>query len=190
MAKYSFEFKLMIVNEYKNKSLDYDSLTNKYGIPSSSPIKEWVNLYSKFGEEGLKRKKSKEVYSVHFKLDVLQFMKRTGGSYQEAANSFGIRELSVIAKWNRAFNKDGIEGLKPKSKGRPSMYKQQKKKTNSSDTMSREEELEHEHELLRLENAYLKKLKAHEENPDAYLEKHKLRWHSNSKKKNIDKKIS
>lgn len=53
-------------------------------------------------------------------------------------------------------------------------------------TMSREEQLERENELLRLEVAYLKKLKAFQENPNAYLEKHKQRWHSNSKKKDSE----
>lgn len=52
--------------------------------------------------------------------------------------------------------------------------------------MSREKELERENELLRLENAYLKKLKAYEENPNAYLEKYKQRWHSSLKKKDTD----
>ena len=50
-------------------------------------------------------------------------------------------------------------------------------------TISREEQLERENELLRLEIAYLKKLKAFQENPNAFLEKHKQQWHSNSKKK-------
>ncbi|WP_034552331.1 helix-turn-helix domain-containing protein [Carnobacterium funditum] len=183
MAKYHADLKLKIVKEYQNGTLTYDLLAKKYGMPSSSPIKQWVNLYTHYGKEGLIRKKTKEVYSVHFKLDVLQFMKRTGASYQETANSFGIREFSIIANWNRAFNKKGIEGLKFQPKGRPSMSKHPKKKIESKETMSKEQELKHENELLRLENAYLKKLKAYEENPDAYLEKHKRRWHSSSKKK-------
>ena len=45
------------------------------------------------------------------------------------------------------------------------------------------EELKREIELLRLENAYLKKLQAFQENPETFLEKHKQRWHSHSKKK-------
>jgi len=187
MAKYSYEFKLMIVKEYQNKGLGYKGLARKYDMPSSSPLKQWVKLYTNFGEDGLKRKKSKEVYSVHFKLDVLQFMKRTGASYQETANSFGIREFSVIANWNRAFSKDGVEGLKPKPKGRPSLSKQpKKKKAMKHQNMSREQELARENELLRLENSYLKKLNAYEENPNAYLEKHKQWWRSNSKKKDTD----
>ncbi len=52
--------------------------------------------------------------------------------------------------------------------------------------LTREEELEHENELLRLENAYLKKLRAFRENPNAFHEKHKQKWHSNSKKKDSD----
>lgn len=37
------------------------------------------------------------------------------------------------------------------------------------------EELKREIELLRLENAYLKKLQAFQENPKVFLEKHKQR---------------
>ncbi|MFB1052079.1 hypothetical protein [Paraliobacillus sp. JSM ZJ581] len=61
--------------------------------------------------------------------------------------------------------------------------KRQSKKRNTDKELSREELLERENELLRLEVANLKKLKAFQEDPDAYLEKHKQRWHSNSKKK-------
>lgn len=187
MVKYSTDLKVKIVNEYQTGALGYNLLAKKYGMPSPSPIKNWVTLYSQYGVDGLKRKKIRESYSVHFKLDVLHFMKRTGASYQETANSFGIRENSIIANWNRAFNKEGIEGLKSKPKGRPSMSKQPKKKnTKNKQEMSREQELERENELLRLEVAYLKKLKAYEENPNAFLEKHKQRWHSSSKKKDTD----
>lgn len=52
--------------------------------------------------------------------------------------------------------------------------------------MSREEQLERENEMLRLEVAYLKKLKAFRENPDAFLEKHKQPSPSNLKKKDSD----
>lgn len=187
MVKYSFEFKLKIVNEYREGPLGYTLLAKKYGLPSNTPVEKWVQLYQRFGEDGLKRKKSKEVYSVHFKLDVLHFMKRTGASYQETAHSFGIRESSIIANWNRTFHQEGIEGLKPKAKGRPSVSKQPKKKTGKDQNkLSREQELERENELLRLENAYLKKLEAYEKNPNAFLEEHKQRWRSSSKKKDTD----
>tara|TARA_E500000081_G_C6074052_1_gene324423 strand:+ start:96 stop:275 length:180 start_codon:yes stop_codon:yes gene_type:complete len=59
MAKYSFEFKLRIVNEYREGPLGYMLLAKKYGLPSKTPVKKWVQLYQRFGEDGLKRKKSK-----------------------------------------------------------------------------------------------------------------------------------
>jgi transposase len=48
--------------------------------------------------------------------------------------------------------------------------------------MTYEQKLERENELLRLEVEYLKKLRAFQMNPEDYLEKHKQRYHSNSKK--------
>ena len=87
------------------------------------------------------------------------------------------------------FNEQGVEGLKPKPKGRPSMSNKPNtnKQTKSVEKrLTREAELERENELLRLEIAYLKKLRAFRENPNVFHEKHKQKWHSNSKKKDID----
>ncbi|MFB6467282.1 transposase [Cytobacillus sp. Hz8] len=42
MAKYSEQFKLMVVKEYQKGGLGYDLLAKKYGIKSSTPIQEWV----------------------------------------------------------------------------------------------------------------------------------------------------
>ena len=61
--------------------------------------------------------------------------------------------------------------------------KQMKKEENK---FTREAELERENELLRLEIAYLKKLRAFRENSNALLEKHKQNGHSNLKKKGSD----
>nr|WP_234396895.1 hypothetical protein [Bacillus massiliglaciei] len=66
------------------------------------------------------------------------------------------------------------------------MSKKAKLNGSKRGTESREEQLERENELLRLEVAYLKKLNAFQENPDAFLEKHRQRWHSNSTKKDSD----
>ncbi|WP_142826922.1 helix-turn-helix domain-containing protein [Planococcus soli] len=187
MAKYSEEFKRMIVNEYLNGWLSYDRLAEKHGIPSSTPIKQWVRMWKVFGNNGLRKKQSKQVYSVQFKVDVLHFMKRTGASYQETAIQFEVNEPSIIARWNREFLAEGVKGLEERAKGRPSMSKKPKQNSDKPEkALSREEQLERENELLRLEVAYLKKLKAFQENPDAFLEKHKPRWRSNSTKKDSD----
>ncbi|MEK5429645.1 hypothetical protein MKY88_02170 [Lysinibacillus sp. FSL R7-0073] len=114
-------------------------------------------------------------------------MKQTGASYQDTAIEFNMNNPGLIANWNSKFLKEGIEGLQEKAKGRPPMSNNPKNKpVKQPNTLSREEQLERENELLRLEIAYLKKLNAFEANPDAFLEKHKQRWHSNSKKKGSD----
>ncbi|MCM3068565.1 helix-turn-helix domain-containing protein, partial [Priestia flexa] len=189
MAKYSEEFKIKIVTEYLNGNLGYKRLARKYNLPSVTPLKNWVKAYKTQGMEGLKRRKGKEAYSIQFKLDTIQFMKKTGASYLETANQFKLNNPSLINRWMKEFNEQGVEGLKPKPKGRPSMSKkpntnkQTKKKENK---LTREAELERENELLRLEIAYLKKLRAFRENPNVFPEKHKQNWHSNSKKKDSD----
>jgi transposase len=188
MAKYNADFKLQMVMEYSNGTLGYASLAKKHHISSDSPIKVWVRAYQEFGLEGLKRKHKKTVYSVQFKVNVLHFMKQTGSSYQETVIAFGMTNPSLVANWNRNFQKDGIEGLKQKQKGRPSMSKKstdQHKEQKQTPKRSIEE-LEREIELRKLENAYLKKLEAFQKNPDVFLEKHKQQWHSNSKKKDSD----
>ncbi len=184
MAKYSDEFKFKIVQEYLDGLLGYKLLARKYKIPDPTPIRNWVKAYKAFGAEGIISNHLKKVYSVQFKLDVLHFKKQTGASYRDTAIKFKMNNPALIANWQRTFLTEGVEGLKPKQKGRPSMSKKREVKPDISEKkMSREEELERENELLRLEVAYLKKSKAFQENPNAFLEKHRQQWHSNSKKK-------
>lgn len=184
MPKYSFDLKLKIVKEYLEGPLGYTLLAKKYDKPSETAIKKWVKSYQAFGEEGLRKKRSREFYSIQLKRKVLHYMKQTGASYQETAIAFQINEPALVGYWQRTFLREGIEGLQKRTKGRSSMSKK-RKSTPSKQEMgtAREKQLERENELLRLENAYLKKLKAFQENPNASLEKHKQRWHSSSKKK-------
>ena len=187
MSKYSEEFKLQVVQDYLNGSLGYTLIARKYDVSDKSIVRRWVRAYKEWGEDGLALQKKKQFYSVQFKLDVLHFMKQTGASYQETAIRFKLNNPSLIASWNRKFLKEGIEGLKEKTKGRPSMPKKPKStKSKKEKIMSREEQLERENELLRLEVAYLKKLKAFRENPEAFLGKHKQPLPLNSKKKDSD----
>ena len=187
MVKYSEEFKLTVVRDYLTGTLGFTLITRKYGISDKSIVRRWVRAYKEFGRKGLAIKKKKATYSVQFKVDVLHFMKQTGASYQETAIQFKLNNPSLIAKWNSIFLKEGIEGLQEKAKGRPSMSKKPKATPIKKEKeMSREKQLERENELLRLEVAYLKKLKAFRENPELFLEKHKQRSPLNSKEKDSD----
>ena len=48
-------------------------------------------------------------------------------SYQELANQFKINNPSLIARWVIDFRNQGLEGLKPKKRGRPSSMTKDKK---------------------------------------------------------------
>lgn len=184
MAKYSEEFKLMVVREYKEGTLGLKLLAKKHGVKAFSQVKRWIGVYEKFGEEGLKRNNHKETYSVQFKLDVLSFMKRTGSSEIETALHFGLTNPPMISSWKKSFLEGGTEAL-DRPKGRPAMSdkaKNRKNKPTNEKEMTYEQRLERENELLRLEVEYLKKLRAFQMDPEGYLEKHKQRYHSNSKK--------
>ncbi|WP_062107905.1 helix-turn-helix domain-containing protein [Bacillus niameyensis] len=186
MAKYTDDFKVMVVREYLEGKIGYKRLAEKHGVKSKKQVINWVNAYKKFGMEGLFRKKKNASYSVHFKLDVLSFMKRTGASQTETALHFGLTNPSMLADWKKKFLEGGTEALS-NPKGRPIMpdkVRNVKKiqKPTAQDKMTREQKLERENELLRLEVEYLKKLRAFQIDPDGYLEKHKQRYHSNSKK--------
>ncbi|PID23185.1 transposase [Sporosarcina sp. P3] len=185
MANYSNEFKMMIIQEYLDGITRYKTLAREYGVKADTQIRNWVKSYEMYGVKGVFRKKSKEVYSVQFKLDVLSFNKRTGTSLNETALHFGLINPPMISSWNKRFLEGGAEAL-DQPKGRPPMTDKAKNikstRTTSENEMTREQTLERENELLRLEVAYLKKLKAFQMDPDGYLEKHKQRYHSNSKK--------
>ncbi|WP_404458823.1 helix-turn-helix domain-containing protein [Oceanobacillus kapialis] len=187
MAKYSEEFKIKLVTEYLYGNLGYRSLAKKYNMASETSIIEWVKVYKSQGMDGLKRRQTKEMYPVQFKLDTVQFVLETGASFLETAVQFNLNNPSLIRRWMKDFKKQGIEGLEPKPKGRPSMSKKpNKSKKKVEANLTREEELERENELLKLENAYLKKLRAFRENPNAFHEKHRQKWHSHSKRKDTD----
>lgn len=183
MTKFSDDLKLKVVKDYQDGHLGIRSLAKKYGI-SKSVVGRWIQLYEKFGTGGLITKKQKITYSVQFKLDVLRFIERTGSSEMEAALYFGMRNPSRIAAWKKAFREGGAEGL-DKQKGRTLMSDTSKRRKNEQGKekeMKSKQELERENELLRLEVEYLKKLRAFQVDPEGYLEKHKQRYHSNSKK--------
>ena len=71
MAKYSYEFKLKVVQAYLNGEGSYDYLSKKNNIPTSAILKRWVATYKEFGKEGLKRSRKNNNYSFQFKLSVV-----------------------------------------------------------------------------------------------------------------------
>ena len=164
MAKYSFEFKLKIVQEYLNGKGGYKFLSNKYGIPNHEQLRIWVSNYNAFGERGLLRIRANNDYSVQFKKDAIELYLTTEISYRELALELEMTNPSLISSWVRVFRAAGFEGLS-KPKGRPPQMKNDKKKIKAAKKSSlpsdnkdleRIKELENQVLSLQIQNAFLK----------------------------------
>lgn len=164
MAKYSFEFKLKIVEAYLDGKGGYKYLAKKYDIPDTTSLKRWVKAYNFLGEEALKRKRQNNNYSFEFKKSVVELYLSTEMSYQELALSEGINNPPLIASWVNDYRIAGLDGLKPRKRGRPKKMNTSKKtneKVDSTHDVNSEylKQLEEENLKLRIENAYLKEVR-------------------------------
>lgn len=158
-VKYDYAFKLECVELVLENHYTADYVSKLKGLNESN-IRKWVNFYREFGKEGLMPRKNRS-YSVSFKMEVLNAIEQEYLSLREVCLKFNIASESVIIKWQKDFTIFGVDGLHPKSKGRPkSMSNFKRKKHKSDKPLTREEELLLENEALRCELAFLKKLQA------------------------------
>lgn len=105
-------------------------------------------------KKGQKPKK----YSPEYKKSVIMDMKENHLGYRGTERKYNIQH-SVIAKWERIFLEEGIEGFM-KKRGRPSKKMEALKDNHSELDKKTVEELIAENQWLRMENEYLKKLRA------------------------------
>ncbi len=126
-------------------------------------MRNWVNSYREFGEEGLLRKRQNQKYSVQFKVNAIELYQTSELSYREIANTLGINNSSLIVSWMHQYREAGIDGL-TKAKGRKPILpkKEEDKKKNAIKTpedRDRIKELEKQIRSLQIENAFLKELR-------------------------------
>lgn len=164
MAKYSYEFKMKVVEAYLNNEGGYLFLRKKYGMSDTKNICKWVAAYKKFGADGLMRSRKNENYSFNFKLHVVELYLTTEVSYQELALEVGINNPPLIAKWVNDYRAAGPDALKPKRKGRRRKVDKTKNitpdiSTTSTDNTENIQQLKDELLKLKIENAYLKELR-------------------------------
>ena len=167
MAKYSYEFKRKVVQEYLEGKGGYEEIARQNKIPDGKQVRVWVKAYSELGEEGLMRSRKNKNYSFQFKLSVVELYMTSEVSYQELALSQGINNPSLITRWVNDFRIAGPDALRPQKKGRKKTLDNKKFKkpsktveTTPVDTSAEHvKELEDENLKLRIENAYLKELR-------------------------------
>jgi transposase len=161
MAKYSFEFKRIVVMEYITGKGGYEYLAKKHGIQSSTSIEDWVSRYNNYGEDGLRRSRQQQVYTFEFKLSVVELYLSSELSYTELAARVGITDRGRIVQWVNAYRAAGPDALRPKKKGRKRTMDEKEiiHKIEEGDSIEQKEllkQLQEENLKLRIENAFLK----------------------------------
>ena len=167
MAKYSYEFKKIIVQDYLAGKGSYRYLGEKYAIPWEY-VRKWVRNYNTNGDESLLRSRKQSKYSFEYKLHVVELYLSSEVSYQELAISLGIHNPAQICKWVNDFQSAGPDTLRPKKKGRKKSLDSKIKEKTAVQTVNEitvDTSVEHVKQLedellkLRIENAYLKELR-------------------------------
>src|SRR5699024_84319 len=166
MVKFSEEFRAHVVFDYLNGHVGAKKVAEKHGIKSEQTVIDWVNRYRLSGVESFEIRRPDRVYDGDFKVEVIEWMKRTGASLTRTALHFDITAVSTLHKWKKKWEEEGIEALY-RQKGRPASMVSKKtnhsSKNNSESSPDLEKEvnqLKKENRLSKIENDYLKKLKA------------------------------
>lgn len=157
MSKYSYEFKLQVINYYLQEHHSYSECCKKFNIPSKTPITKWVERYKLFGTEGI-TDNYKSNYDGEFKKNVVEYMQSNHLSATETANYFKLSSATVVLDWKRIYYEEGPQSLflKPGDRSKNMSLKRKSKNENKKEN----DELLKELEYLRMENEYLKKLNA------------------------------
>lgn len=163
MVKFDLDFKINVLHQYFD-GVGSTTLANRYGISRPTTILLWVHRFEQFGLDGLKVRVIHPKYSSEFKTSVLNWMKQQGASYPETALHFDISAPSTVWQWAKAFERKGADGLVTRQERRNSMTKHKNPKASSKPALKGDEkdlrQLKTENDLLRIENAFLKKLDA------------------------------
>ena len=161
MSKYTKQFKLIAVEHYLTGKLGLKPVAKCYGL-AHSVLARWVAMYRLRGADGLDKKFTH--YDAQFKLSVLQHMWKHQLSYTETELLFDIRGPGCLRIWERSYDSGGIDALIPRNCA-PATNMTTNNTAKPPVPMTEEdprtrEDLLAEVNYLRMENAYLKKLRA------------------------------
>lgn len=155
MTKYNQSFKQQVIEFYLQKGKNRSLTRQHFQLPQTT-LARWIQQYHYNGIHGLAVLGKNQKYTVEFKSAVVQAVRNGQFSAEYACLYFGIANSGIISQWLQAFDKQGINGLLPKPKGRPSMKVKSPKMPPKPKT--EEERLRYRILELEAENAILKKL--------------------------------
>lgn len=155
MTKYNQNFKHQTVEFYFQHHENLSLTCRTFAVPKRT-LRRWLAQYQHSGINGLAVLHTKRTYTPDFKYQIIQTIQNRELTLDQACLQFGIANSGVISQWLKLFQESGIEGLQPKSKGRPAMKKPRYAKMPPP-PKTEEERLRLRILELETENAYLKK---------------------------------
>ena len=125
---YTKEFKEMVIREYLDGKGSLHDLSNKYDIPSSKTLLNWINRYN--SHEELKDYDPKgDVYmtksrktTLEEKIEIVQYCLEHEKEYKLAAEYFNVSYAQVY-QWVKKYLELGEDGLKDNRGKYKSQYK-------------------------------------------------------------------
>ena len=117
MSKYSKEVKEKAIY-LSEKGWSCFRIAKELEVPEST-VRNWLHKFKL--SHNLTHKIGKQVFSADFKRKVLETRWKNKLSFNETAELFNLDNPSLIAAWQKRYLDEGILGLHPKPKGRPSM---------------------------------------------------------------------
>ena len=155
MAKFSWKFKQEVAEKYLEDELSLKSVARMYDI-SPCTVRKWAYAYRVHGIDILTGKKGR--YSADFKLMVVKEVVDDCFSVRETAVKHGIPAFGTVCTWLEKYRKYGEDAFIRKNK--KSIPVPDKSVIPAPPLPALTENEREELEQLRVENAYLKKLKA------------------------------
>ncbi|CAB0629243.1 IS3 family transposase [Corynebacterium diphtheriae] len=137
--------------ELFEQGLGYKAAAHRLGV-SPYPVRRLERRFKLHGRLCLVEKPTRQQYSFEVKKEIVDRF-NAGQSMMELASEFGLSSDQLVKDWVRAWRAGGDEALRPKLKGRPKGSSPAKLLTEKKDWLRREIE------KLRVENAYLKKMR-------------------------------
>ena len=149
---YSVKQKKKVIDYIINNDASLYQAQKKFNI-NRETIRIWLYRYKHGWNKKLKNSKTYNKYTGQFKVDVVEYMYEHRFSHKKTSIIFMIPDC-LVKEWDLVYRHEGKDVLLKEN------YMKSKKKKNLDLNKKSRAELLEEIEQLRMENAYLKKLRA------------------------------
>jgi len=94
MVKYSSKLKAKVVGEYLQGGFSIRSISKKYDLPERQ-VGSWIQKYRLSGVDSLKRQRTKRIFSVEFKNDVINYYQTHDETLAEVSARFDVNSCQI-----------------------------------------------------------------------------------------------